>query len=113
MAVRIQPLQAGQHELIVDDNPYLLQAAELNNSSFSSSEYMDGVWPKLVGDSINTVLGSVGWEQIEPEEGVFEFEEVDKVLEGARRNGLKVVILWFGAFKNGETPYSPKQVELC
>jgi beta-galactosidase GanA len=113
MAVKIESLQGGQHELIIDDTPFLLRAAELNNSSFSSSEYMEGVWPKLLGDNINTVLGSVGWEQIEPEEGVFEFEEVDKVLEGARRNGLKVVILWFGAYKNGESPYYPKQVEFC
>ncbi|RZK79889.1 MAG: hypothetical protein EOO85_02450 [Pedobacter sp.] len=102
MASKIEKLSSGKHQLVVDGEPYLMRPAELNNSSFSSAEYMDTVWPRLVDYNINTVLGSIAWEQIEPEEGKFEFEELDKVLSGARKHGLKVVLLWFGAHKNGE-----------
>lgn len=52
--------------------------------------------------NMNTVLGSVSWEQIEPTEANFDFEALDQVLLDARKHGLHVVLLWFGSFKNGE-----------
>jgi hypothetical protein len=69
---------------------------------------MKDIWPNLVKGNVNTVLGSVSWEQIEPDEGEYEFGELDEVLRGAREWGLKVVLLWFGAYKNGRRlPDSP------
>jgi beta-galactosidase GanA len=76
-------------------------AGELQNSSFSSSKYMAEAWPKLSEANINTVLGSVSWEQIEPEEGKFDFTELDECLRGARQHDIRLVLLWFGSFKNG------------
>lgn len=101
---RLEHLKHGDHQLVVDDQPFLMRPGELNNSSFSSSAYMAEAYPRLVENNVNTVLGSVSWEQVEPTEGKFEFEELDKVIEGAREHGLKVVVLWFGAFKNGKSP---------
>ena len=77
---------------------------ELQNSSLSSAEYMDEVWPKMVATNVNTLLGSVTWEMIEPEEGNFDFAELDEVILGARRHGLHLILLWFGSFKNGKNP---------
>ena len=74
---------------------------ELQNSSLSSAEYMSEVWPKMVATNVNTLLGSVSWEMIEPEEGKFDFEELDKVILGAREHNLHLILLWFGSFKNG------------
>jgi len=74
---------------------------ELQNSSLSSAEYMSKVWPKMVATNVNTLLGSVSWEMIEPEEGRFDFDELDKVILGAREHGLHLILLWFGSFKNG------------
>ena len=93
---------ANSQQLIVNGKPYLMLAAELQNSSLTSSEYMDTAWQKLVDTNVNTVLGCVTWEQIEPKEGDFDFSELDKVILGARRHGLHLVLLWFGSFKNGE-----------
>lgn len=76
---------------------------ELQNSSLSSAEYMSEVWPKMVATNVNTLLGSVSWEMIEPEEGKFDFEELDKVILGAREHDLHLILLWFGSFKNGES----------
>jgi GH35 family endo-1,4-beta-xylanase len=79
---------------------------ELQNSSLSSAEYMSEIWPKMVATNVNTLLGSVSWEMIEPEEGRFDFEELDKVILGARDHGLHLILLWFGSFKNGIFAYS-------
>jgi beta-galactosidase GanA len=63
---------------------------------------MSDVWTKLTTMNMNTVLGSVSWEQIEPTEGKFDFKSLDRVVLDARAHNLHVVLLWFGSFKNGE-----------
>lgn len=88
-------------QLVVNGRPFLVLGAELQNSSMSSAAYMEPIWPRLVAANINTVLGCVTWEMIEPEEGRFDFEELDKVILAARQNKLRLIILWFGSFKNG------------
>ncbi|PVH72288.1 glycoside hydrolase family 35 protein [Cadophora sp. DSE1049] len=97
-------------ELIVDGQPWLLRGAELHNSSLSSALYMDTVWQNLVDMGINTVLGSVTWKCIEPVEGEFDFTELDSILKSAESHGLRLIILWFGSFKNGKSSYAPSWV---
>jgi beta-galactosidase GanA len=92
---------ANSQQLIVNGKPFLILGAELQNSSMTSAAYMDTVWQKLVDTNINTVLGCVTWEDIEPTEGHFDFTELDQVILGARKHGLHLVLLWFGSFKNG------------
>ena len=89
-------------QLVVNGKPFLMLGAELQNSSLSNAKYMDTVWPKLKDANINTILGSVSWESIEPVEGQFDFDELDEVILTARQHGLHLVLLWFGSFKNGE-----------
>jgi Domain of unknown function (DUF5597)/Beta-galactosidase len=98
-------------QLIVQGKPFLMLAAELHNSSLSSAEYMSTVWQNMVDMNINTLLGSVTWEMIEPEEGHFDFSELDKVIFGAREHGMHLVLLWFGSFKNALSTYVPKWVK--
>ncbi|THW06113.1 beta-galactosidase, partial [Aureobasidium pullulans] len=102
---------ANSKQLIVDGEPFLMLAGELQNSSFSSPEYMKDVWSKLITMNMNTVLGSVSWEQIEPTEGAFDFTSLDQVLLDARLHNLRVVLLWFGSFKNGLSTYAPPWVK--
>jgi hypothetical protein len=98
-------------QLIVDGKPFLMLGGELHNSSSSSVEYMKAVWPRLAAMHLNTVLTPVAWETIEPEEGKFDFTCVDGLLEGARENHLKLVLLWFGAWKNTFSSYAPGWVK--
>ena len=49
---RLQRLPSGSHHLLVDNEPYLLRATELNDSSMSSGKYMNEVWPRLVEGSV-------------------------------------------------------------
>ncbi|KAH8429896.1 putative beta-galactosidase [Aspergillus melleus] len=95
----LEKASTGQ-QLVVDGEPFLMRPAELQNSSLSSAKFMKDVWPQLVQGKINTVLGSVSWEHIEPREGEFCFEELDEILQNARSHGLRLVLLWFGSFKN-------------
>ena len=89
-------------QLVVKGQPFLVLGAELQNSSMTSGAFMDNVWQKLVDTNINTVLGCVTWEDIEPVEDEFNFDELEKVILGARKHGLHLVLLWFGSFKNGK-----------
>ncbi|PSN60741.1 glycoside hydrolase [Corynespora cassiicola Philippines] len=98
-------------QLYVGGKPYLMLGGELQNSSLSSAEYMSEVWPKMVATNVNTLLGSVSWEMIEPEEGKFDFEELDKVILGAREHNMHLILLWFGSFKNGRSTYVPSWVK--
>ncbi|ETS82485.1 hypothetical protein PFICI_04361 [Pestalotiopsis fici W106-1] len=98
-------------QLIVKGKPFLMLSGELHNSSLSSAKFMSEVWPAMKAQSINTLVGSVSWEMIEPEEGKFDFSELDKVLEGARQHSMHLVLLWFGTYKNGISTYVPGWVK--
>ena len=98
-------------QLVVDGKPFLILGGELHNSSSSSVEYMKPVWPRLAAMHLNTVLAPIAWETIEPEEGKFDFRSVDGLLEGARENNLRLVVLWFGAWKNTYSSYAPGWVK--
>ena len=72
---------------------------------------MKPLWPRLVATHLNTVLATVSWELIEPEEGKFDFALVDGLLKEARANDLHLVFLWFGSWKNGKSTYQPLWVK--
>ncbi|MCM8730740.1 DUF5597 domain-containing protein [Hephaestia sp. MAHUQ-44] len=97
--------------LIVDDKPWLLLGGELANSSASSRAYMAPRWKTLAQLNLNTVLMPVSWELIEPKEGQFDFALVDGLLDDARAQHLRIVILWFGSWKNSMSSYVPAWVK--
>lgn len=101
----------GFKRLIVNNKPFLSLAGELHNSSSSSLEYMDSIWPRLVQMNLNTVLTPVSWELVEPKEGDFHFDLIDGLIENARKNNLKIIFLWFGSWKNMVSTYAPGWVK--
>ena len=104
--------QGTATQLIVDGKPFLLLAGELSNSSATGLDYMKRVWPKLVAQTkLNTVLAGVSWNQIEPQEGKFDFTVLDGVIQGARSHNLRLVLLWFGSWKNSPSSYAPDWVK--
>ena len=96
--------------LLHDGNPTLLVGGQVFNSASSS--------PRAIADSFahvrrvgsNVVLSPVSWALSEPAEGAFDFTLVDSMLAEARRHDLRLVLLWFGAFKNAASTYSPTWV---
>lgn len=107
----LQRLENGNTQLIVKGKPFLMLSGELHNSSLSSAKFMDEVNPAMKANHINTLLGSVTWEAIEPKEGQFDFSELDKVLTSARKHDMHLVLLWFGTYKNGISTYVPGWVK--
>ena len=103
--------QGTATQLIVDGKPFLVLAGELGNNTPTSLEYMKPVWPTLVETKLNSALAAVSWAQIEPQEGKFDFSVLDGVIQGARANNLRLVLLWFGSWKNGESTYAPDWVK--
>src|SRR5271157_1562322 len=104
--------QGTATQLIVDDKPFLALAGELSNSSATSVEYMKLVWPRLLAQTkLNTVLAGVSWNQIEPQEGKFDFSVLDGVIRDARSHDLRLVLLWFATWKNGQSSYPPGWVK--
>ena len=103
--------QGTARQLIVDGQPFLIIGGELRNSSSSSLEYMKPIWQRMVDLNFNTVLTPVSWELVEPEEGKFDFALVDGLIQEARRYNLRLVFLWFGSWKNGQSSYIPVWVK--
>ncbi|MBV7537227.1 DUF5597 domain-containing protein [Duganella sp. sic0402] len=103
--------QGSATQLIVDDQAFLILGGELNNSSASNLEFLNSLWPVLKAAEVNTVLAPVEWDQIEPVEGRFDFSVLDGMLKQARANNTKLVLLWFGAWKNSMSTYVPAWVK--
>jgi beta-galactosidase GanA len=103
--------QGTTTQLVVDGKPFIILGGELGNSSFTSLEYMKPAWTKLKAMNLNTILTPVYWELIEPAEGEFDFTLYDQLFQEARNNNLKVVILWFGSWKNSMSSHAPSWVK--
>mgnify|MGYP001031025026 CR=1 FL=1 len=98
-------------QMIVDGKPFIMLAGELHNSSTGSAHYMAPIWQRMSNKNLNTVIAAVSWELIEPQENQFDFALVDSMINGARRANLKLVVLWFGSWKNGASTYVPSWVK--
>ena len=103
--------QGTATQLVVDGAPFLILGGELGNSTASSVAEMRPIWPRLRAMHLNTVLAPVYWELIEPDEGRYEFASVDSLVGDARANGLRLVLLWFGTWKNSMSTYVPAYVK--
>ncbi|WP_431245123.1 beta-galactosidase [Flavobacterium sp. P21] len=89
-----------------------MRGGELGNSSATTMESMEPIWPKLTDMNLNTVLTPIYWELIEQEEGKFDFSLVDDLIVKARKENLKLVFLWFGSWKNSMSSHAPAWVKL-
>ncbi|HSG35549.1 MAG TPA: DUF5597 domain-containing protein [Sphingomonadaceae bacterium] len=98
-------------QLIVDGEPFLVLGGELANSSASHRHFLAPSWEHFEAMNLNTVLAPVSWELIEPVEGQFDFSTVDWLLEDARAHDLRLVLLWFGTWKNSMSTYVPAWVK--
>jgi len=101
----------GRHALIVDGAPFLILGGQAHNSS-NYAEPLRQVWPALDALGANTLSISIAWEQVEPEEGRFDFSFLNHLLEQARAHDKRLVLLWFATWKNNGPNYAPAWVKL-
>ncbi len=100
--------QGTATRLIVDGAPYIIIGGETGNSMGSSAVDVKECLDRAKAQGYNTVLFPVSWELIEPQKGSFDFTTVDDIVSQASADGLKVVFLWFGAWKNSMSCYTPE-----
>ena len=100
----------GRHALLVDGKPFLILGGQIHNSSAWPGE-LPQIWQSFADLHANTLVAPVYWEQIEAQQGHFDFSIVDQIVKGARRHDLHVVLLWFGTWKNGNMHYVPTWVK--
>lgn len=99
-------------QLMVEGKPFLLLGGELGNSTATTIQNMQAVWPKLKTMNLNTILVPVYWELIEAQEGKFDFSLYQDLITEARKNDIKIVFLWFGSWKNSMSSHAPAWVKL-
>jgi len=102
----------GRFALFVDGAPFLMLGAQVNNSS-AWPAMLDKVWPAIEFLHANTVEIPVYWEQFEPRQGQFDYSVVDTLLRQAREHHVRLVLLWFGTWKNGSQHYMPEWMKLA
>ena len=105
-------VKSNSTQLLVDNQPFLILGGETGNSAASDISEMNTWWPKIKNMNLNTVLVPVYWELTEPTEGKFDFSLVDNMLKQARNHDIKLVLLWFGSWKNSMSCYAPAWVKL-
>ncbi len=99
-----------KYTFMVDGKPFIIMGGQVgNNSAFP--DRMERVWPIMKAMSANMIQFPVYWDEIEPQQGRFEFGAFDQILTSARAAGLRVVPLWFGTWKNGMMDYVPAWIK--
>ena len=100
----------GRHALMVDGAPFVMFGGQAQNSS-NYPLALDKVWAAIKDANANTLEIPVAWEQIEAVEGKFDFSYVDTLVAQARKNKVRLVLLWFGTWKNTGANYTPEWVK--
>ena len=109
----------AEKEGVMDENsvsckgcPFFSVGGQVNNSTPYSAEKVETVFSHVKDFGLNTVAAPVYWELLEPEEGHYDFAQTDMLMQAARRHGLRLVLLWFGTWKNGNSHYIPRWMKL-
>jgi beta-galactosidase GanA len=100
----------GRFALVVDGKLFLMLGAQIGNSS-SWPVSLPNAWAALEAMHANTVEAPVYWEQVEPVQNTFDFTNVDLLVNQAREYHLRLVLLWFGTWKNGQNHYVPEWIK--
>lgn len=91
----------------VNGEPFFPLGGQARNSSGYNDKESEAAFKAIKLIHGNTLEIPVYWEQIEPQEGVFVFTSVDALLASARRYDIKLILLWFATWKNGNMDYVP------
>lgn len=97
----------GRHALFVDGKPFLVLGGQAHNSS-GWPGMLPQLWLAVNEMHANTLEVPLYWEQIEPQQGKFNFSIIDTLLLQARVQKVRLVFLWFATWKNGSNHYMPE-----
>lgn len=98
-------------KLMVDGKPFIILGGELHNSTGTDKAALNKVWKEMKALNLNTVLAYAYWEMLEPKEGQYNFQLVDEVITDAKKENIKVILVWFGSWKSTASTYVPEWVK--
>jgi hypothetical protein len=101
----------GHHALLVDGQPFLILGGQAHNSSAWPGT-LPQLWTAIEKLNANTLEVPIYWEQIEAQQGKFDFSLIDTLLLQARQHKVRLVLLWFATWKNGSNHYMPEWMKL-
>jgi len=101
----------GGKVLFVDGLPFLILGLQWDCDDCFSREIMDPLFPEAAKIGCNTAVLPLYWREVEPQEGKFDFATLDHRIEMARRNGLRIALVYFGTWKNACLNYAPDFVK--
>jgi hypothetical protein len=93
--------------LLVNGKPFFVLAAQLHNSS-AWPALLPQAWQAAEALAPNTIEAPVYWEQFEPQQGRFDTTSIDALIAKARETDKRLILLWFGTWKNGQMHYVPE-----
>jgi hypothetical protein len=100
----------GAFQLLVDDRPFIILGIQTHNSSGYPGE-LERTWPLAKRLNVNTIEIPIQWQTVEPVEGKFDFSVVDGLVSGARNANVRLILAWFGGFKNAAMHFAPAWVK--
>ena len=101
----------GTTRLVQDGQPMVLLGGELHNSTSSTPSSFKKALETVRAMGLNALIGSVSWEQVEPQEGRYDFNVLDSMIYMADEARMPLVLIWFASYKNGESSYAPLWVK--
>jgi hypothetical protein len=101
----------GRRVLFVDDKPFLILGLQWDCDTPFSPEISDPLYAQAAKLGCNTAVLPLYWREVEPVEGEYDLSKLERRIEFARREGLRIVLVWFGTYKNGCLNYAPDFVK--
>jgi hypothetical protein len=95
----------------VNGKPFFPIGGQSCNSSGYNAKEAEQAFKIIKLLNANTLEIPVYWDTVEPKEGRFDFSSVDALLASARRYDVKLILLWFATWKNGNMDYAPAWVK--
>ncbi len=98
----------GRQVLFVEGRPFTVLAVEIPWWDLVPGSYTqtmgtyDYLYPLARALGLNALKVPVKWAMVEPQKGVFDFSYVDHAKAMAEKNGLKLVLNWFGHYASGD-----------
>ena len=96
----------------VQGKPFLSIGAQTHNSSSYLLKDLDDAFTAIKLLHGNTLATPIPWDAYEAVEGQFNDKMVTDIIDRARSEGIHLVLLWFGTWKNASMEYVPTWVKL-
>lgn len=93
--------------LMVDGTPFYILGLQLDCDSCYDANTMVRLMAEAKKMGCNSVALLLYWRLIEPEKGQYDFTILEAMLAAAETYDLRIVLVWFGSYKNGCLQYAP------